>query len=75
MCDNQNIEISTRVRVDYNLNEQLDIEDDKSIILTSFLPLLYFNFRAKNKIFLGDSGSLFLGGIVSIYILNILIFP
>ena len=43
-----------------------------TIILTSFLPLLYFNYRTKNKIFLGDSGSLFLGGIVSIYVLNIL---
>ena len=42
------------------------------IIIASFIPLLYFNYRYKNKIFLGDSGSLFLGGIVSIYVLDIL---
>ena len=35
-------------------------------------PLYYFNYRKKNKIFLGDSGSLFLGGIVSIYVVYIL---
>ena len=42
------------------------------IILASFVPMLYFNLRKNNKIFLGDSGSLFLGGIVAIYVLNIL---
>ncbi|MDC3297676.1 undecaprenyl/decaprenyl-phosphate alpha-N-acetylglucosaminyl 1-phosphate transferase [Flavobacteriaceae bacterium] len=42
------------------------------IILGSVAPLYFFNFRNKNKIFLGDSGSLLLGTIVSIYILNIL---
>ena len=40
------------------------------ILIGSFVPLLYFNFRSNNKIFLGDSGSLFLGGIVSIYVLK-----
>ena len=35
--------------------------------MTSFL-----NFRKKNKVFLGDSGSLFLGGVASIYIVYIL---
>ena len=42
------------------------------IIIGSLIPLYYFNFRKKNKVFLGDSGSLFLGVIVSVYILNIL---
>ena len=42
------------------------------VLMASFIPLLFFNFRSKNKIFLGDSGSLFLGGVVSIYVLNIL---
>ena len=42
------------------------------IIISAILPLYYFNFKKKNKIFLGDSGSLFLGGVVSIYILHIL---
>lgn len=37
-----------------------------SIIAVSLLPLYYFNFKKNNKIFLGDSGSLFLGGVISI---------
>ena len=42
------------------------------IVLEYFIPLLYFNFKQSKKIFLGDSGSLFLGGLVSVYILQIL---
>jgi UDP-N-acetylmuramyl pentapeptide phosphotransferase/UDP-N-acetylglucosamine-1-phosphate transferase len=42
------------------------------IILGSVIPLYFFNFRRKNKVFLGDSGSLLLGSIVSIYVLKIL---
>ena len=41
------------------------------IIISSFIPLLYFNFRKEKKIFLGDSGSLFLGGVTAIYIMHI----
>ena len=51
---------------------QTEFQTISIIILASFIPLLYFNYRSKNKIFLGDSGSLFLGGIISIYVLNIL---
>ncbi len=44
-----------------------------SIILAGlFIPFLFFNFKKNKKIFLGDSGSMFLGGLVSIYVLNIL---
>ena len=42
------------------------------IVISSLLPLYYFNFRKKNKVFLGDSGSLLLGGIISIYVIFIL---
>lgn len=42
------------------------------IIIASFIPILIFNFKRKDKVFLGDSGSLFLGGLVSIYVMNIL---
>ncbi len=42
------------------------------IILSSVLPLYYFNFKKSKKIFLGDCGSMFLGGIVSVYVLTIL---
>lgn len=44
-----------------------------SILLAISLFILYFfNYKKNNKIFLGDSGSLFLGGIVSIYVIYIL---
>jgi len=42
------------------------------ILASSLIPLFYFNFRKKKKIFLGDSGSLLLGGVCSIYIVHIL---
>ena len=42
------------------------------ILLSALIPLYLFNFRKKNKVFLGDSGSLLLGGIISIYVLTIL---
>lgn len=42
------------------------------ILIASLAPLYYFNYRKKNKIFLGDSGSLFLGGTVSIYVIYVL---
>ena len=42
------------------------------ILIPSIIPLYYFNFRKDNKVFLGDSGSLFLGGVVSIYVIYIL---
>ena len=42
------------------------------IIISSLIPLYYYNFRKEKKVFLGDSGSLFLGGLVSIYVIYIL---
>ncbi len=42
------------------------------IIVASLIPLYYFNFRKTKKIFLGDSGSYLLGGIIAIYVLDIL---
>ncbi len=42
------------------------------ILISSIVPLYYYNYKRKNKVFLGDSGSLFLGGVVSIYVIHIL---
>ena len=42
------------------------------ILVFSLLPLYYFNFKPRNKIFLGDSGSLFLGGVISVSVIYIL---
>ena len=43
-----------------------------SIIIGSFIPLLFFNYKKKNKVFLGDGGSLLLGTLISIYTIYIL---
>jgi len=42
------------------------------ILIASIMPMFFFNLKKKNKVFLGDSGSLFLGGIVSTYVIFIL---
>ena len=42
------------------------------ILISSFIPLLIFNYKKNHKVFLGDSGSNLLGCIVSIYVLKIL---
>jgi UDP-GlcNAc:undecaprenyl-phosphate GlcNAc-1-phosphate transferase len=42
------------------------------IVTFAIIPLYYFNFKQKNKVFLGDSGSLFLGTLIMIFILEIL---
>ena len=42
------------------------------IIVCSILPMFYFNYRNNRKVFLGDSGSLFLGILVSTYVIHIL---
>ncbi len=35
------------------------------------LPLLFYNFKKDNKIFLGDAGSLMLGTLISVYVFNV----
>lgn len=40
-----------------------------SIIMISLIPLYFFNFKKNYKVFLGDSGSLFLGGVVGVAII------
>jgi UDP-N-acetylmuramyl pentapeptide phosphotransferase/UDP-N-acetylglucosamine-1-phosphate transferase len=42
------------------------------IVIFSMLPLYYFNFKNKRKVFLGDAGSLLLGTLMAIYIFHIL---
>jgi UDP-GlcNAc:undecaprenyl-phosphate/decaprenyl-phosphate GlcNAc-1-phosphate transferase len=41
------------------------------LILISLLPLYFYNFKKNNKVFLGDSGSLILGGIVCVAIISL----
>ena len=42
------------------------------LIFAASIGLFYFNFKKNKKIFLGDSGSLLLGGVVSLYMIYIL---
>lgn len=42
------------------------------ILIASMIPLYYFNFKKKRKVFLGDGGSLLLGTVVSIYVFYVL---
>ena len=42
------------------------------LIISCMMPLWYFNFKKNNKIFLGDSGSLMFGTLISIYTISIL---
>ena len=39
------------------------------LILSSILPLYYFNFKKKGKVFLGDGGSMLLGALTMVYVL------
>ena len=43
-----------------------------ALVITSLLPLYYFNFKKKSKVFLGDGGTMLLGTLIMIYILYIL---
>ena len=42
------------------------------LTISCLLPLYYFNFRKKRKVFLGDAGSLFLGSLIMVYLLYVL---
>lgn len=42
------------------------------ILVASMLPLYYFNFKKKKKIFLGDGGSLLLGTVMAVYAFYVL---
>ena len=43
-----------------------------ALVVASLLPLYYFNLKKKQKVFLGDAGSMCLGTLVMIYILYVL---
>ena len=42
------------------------------VFVTAMLPLYYFNFKKKRKVFLGDGGSLLLGTIAAVYAFYVL---
>ncbi len=42
------------------------------VLISAMLPLYYFNFKKKRKVFLGDAGSLLLGTVLATYVFYIL---
>lgn len=52
--------------------EQNNITPLGIITITSILPLYYFNLKKKRKVFLGDGGSMLLGTLCMIYVLEVL---
>jgi len=42
------------------------------LVISSIVPLYYFNFKKKRKVFLGDGGSMLLGTLTMVYILFLL---
>ena len=43
-----------------------------ALLIASIIPLYYFNFKKKRKVFLGDGGSMLLGTMVMFYLLYVL---
>ena len=63
--------IKTILLVEF-FSQSTDLSVLSLLLISSIIPLYYFNFKIKRKVFLGDGGSLFLGTIVSIYCFYIL---
>ena len=53
-------------------SQKTEISLMAQLIILSLIPLYYFNFKKKRKIFLGDAGSMFLGTVIMIHILFLL---
>ena len=60
--------IKTIILIEFFSGNQTALNPLITLLVLSLLPLYYFNFKKKGKVFLGDAGSLLLGTIVSIYI-------
>jgi len=58
--------------IEYFSESKLMISPLGFMVIFSLIPLYYFNFKKKGKIFLGDCGSLLLGTIIVIYIIYVL---
>ena len=64
--------IKTILLIEFFSSEETPLNIVGIMLISSLLPLYYFNFKNKRKIFLGDGGSLLLGTIISIYIFHVL---
>ncbi|MDC0875245.1 MraY family glycosyltransferase [Flavobacteriaceae bacterium] len=64
--------IKTILLIEFFSGNQTALNPLATLLILSLLPLYYFNFKKKGKVFLGDAGSLLLGTMVSIYIFYVL---
>ena len=64
--------IKTIILIEFFSNNRTPLTPFFILLVLSLLPLYYFNFKKKTKVFLGDGGSLLLGTMVSIYIFYVL---
>lgn len=64
--------IKTIILIEFFSGIQTPLTPFFILLVLSILPLYYFNFKKKKKVFLGDGGSLLLGTMVSIYIFYVL---
>ena len=64
--------IKTILLIEFFSRNQTALNPLATLLILSLLPLYYFNFKKKCKVFLGDAGSLLLGTIISIYIFYVL---
>ncbi len=60
--------VKTIILIEFFSNSTTPLTPISIMITSSLIPLYYFNFKKKRKIFLGDGGSLLLGTMISIYI-------
>lgn len=58
--------------IEYFSNDFSSLSNLGLLIVISIIPLYYFNFKKKRKVFLGDGGTMLLGTIVVIYSLSLL---
>ena len=64
--------IKTIILIEFFSGIQTPLTPFFILLILSILPLYYFNFKKKRKVFMGDGGSLLLGTMVSIYIFYVL---
>jgi UDP-N-acetylmuramyl pentapeptide phosphotransferase/UDP-N-acetylglucosamine-1-phosphate transferase len=64
--------IKTIVLIEFISNKQTPLFNLGLLVICSIIPLYYFNFKRKGKVFLGDGGSMLLGAIIMVYLLYIL---
>ena len=64
--------IKTVVLIEYFSSKYTSLSPLGFVLVAAMLPLYYFNFKKKRKVFLGDGGSLFLGTLAAVYAFYVL---